>query len=111
MQVNTFKINETSTRVRTTIYLTNWKLVRQYVYIKDKCTIFSTMSGISHYILLFFSQVKVWFQNRRTKHKRVKSEEGDGVHSVTSPCSDDEIRESDCDLSDFEETNHMICNS
>ena len=54
--------------------------------------------------MFYLSQVKVWFQNRRTKHKRVKEEEGeDGIPRQGSPYASQET-EISVDESDDEES-------
>jgi homeobox protein EMX len=54
------------------------------VFEKNQYVVGSERKQLARDLNLSETQIKVWFQNRRTKHKRVKHEEGIKTNGVSS---------------------------
>ena len=92
------------------------------VFEKNQYVVGSERKQLARDLNLSETQIKVWFQNRRTKHKRVKHEEDIGTgkykgmdglnkYDKSSADSDDDKDEEDIDMDDnwLLDNNSMNC--
>lgn len=75
-----------------------------YKFVKSSQKVFIQLFYLIHLLILLSpKKVKVWFQNRRTKHKRTQQEDGDSKSGNKSTGSPKNFDSDDGDLMDDDE--------